>query len=67
MENGLGATVDKLRLDVLCEMAMPAATPIPVVTSTMPGAVWVACRALEPGKRDQLRTDAMTRMLRNGV
>ncbi len=52
---------------VLCEMAMPAETPIPVVSPTTPGAICVACLALEPGRRDQLRTDAMTRMLRNGV
>ncbi len=41
---------------------MPAEPPLPVVTPTMPGAVCVACLALEPSQRDQLRTNAMTRM-----
>lgn len=51
---------------VLCEVAMPAGTPVPEVTATMPGAICPGCLALASGARDQLRTDAMTRMLRKG-
>ncbi len=51
---------------VLCDATMPTDTPTPVVTATMPGAICVGCLALEPAVRDRLRTDAMTRMLRNG-
>lgn len=45
---------------------MPVDTPVPAVTATMPGAICVACLALTSRARDQLRTDAMTRLLRNG-
>jgi len=49
---------------VLCEAALSADTVPVEVTATTPGAVCGACRALSPEQRDQLRTDAMTRMLR---
>lgn len=49
---------------VLCEFDLPEGTPPPVITATMPGAVCATCGALSAAKRDRLRNDAMTRMLR---
>jgi hypothetical protein len=49
---------------ILCEAALPADTVPVEATVTTPGTVCAHCRALPAATRDQLRTDAMTRMLR---
>ncbi len=52
---------------VLCEADLPADTRSDPVTRTYPGPICAACLALPPSQRDERRSHAMTRMLRNGA
>jgi hypothetical protein len=50
---------------VLCNVRTPVAEL--TVLSRVPQSVCSVCAALTPGERDTLRTQAMTRMLLNGI